>query len=344
MAMVGLCKNLLVGFAAAMIAMQAVPAAKAADLTAVNIGYYPGGMFNALFHVAQAKGFYEGAGLKATFIPMANGPLMNSSLASGAIDFGNHPPSNVGLALDQGLDEVIVVGNVTMPWVLLVHNDVKLPHKGSYPEVIADLKGLNWGVYGRGSDNEMFMRVMAQEAKLDLSRDMTWLPIGGPPTGLPALKAKRIDVYLTLDPAPAVTAWGNYAHSIVDLRKGEGPVNFKDIMYQGVVTLRKTAVEKPKVVEAMVKAHTDAYCWINKQSNLDELVKIMRGLLPVGDLPEDKFRQMIVDNISSFRLTYPEKDLDVWNEMLIGAKILNSPLRKTILWKTVPATPPKCAA
>lgn len=344
MAIVGLRKSLLAGLVAIAAAMQTTPAAKAAELTAVNIGYYPGGMFNALFHVAQAKGFYESAGLKATFIPMANGPLMNSSLASGAIDFGNHPPSNVGLALDQGLDEVIIVGNITMPWVLLVHNDVKLPHKGSYPQVIADLKGLNWGVYGRGSDNEMFMRVMAREANLDLSKDMTWLPIGGPPTGLPALKAKRIDAYLTIDPAPAVTAWGNYAHSIVDLRKGEGPVNFKGIMYQGVVTLRKTAVEKPKMVEAMVKAHTDAYCWINKPGNLDELVKIMRGLLPVGDLPDDKFRQMVVDNISSFRLTYPEKDLDVWNEMLIGAKILNSPLRKTILWKSVPTTAPKCDA
>jgi ABC-type nitrate/sulfonate/bicarbonate transport system substrate-binding protein len=344
MARIGLLKSLLSGVVAALAATQATPSAKAAELMPVNIGYYPGGMFNALFHVAQAKGLYEKAGLKTTFIPMANGPLMNSSLASGAIDFGNHPPSNVGLALDQGLDQVIIAGNLTMPWVLIVHNDVKLPHKGKYPEVIADLKGLNWGVYGRGSDNEMFMRAMAQDAKLDLSKDMTWLPIGGPPTGLPALKAKRIDVYLTIDPAPAVTAWGNYAHSIVDLRKGEGPANFKDVMFQGVVTLRKTAVEKPKIVEAMVKAHADAYCWINKQSNLDELVKIMRGVLPVGDLPDDKFRQMVIDNISSFKLTYPEKDLDVWNEMLMRAKLLKSPLPKTILWKSVPASAPKCDA
>jgi ABC-type nitrate/sulfonate/bicarbonate transport system substrate-binding protein len=316
--------------------------ARAEDPAPVNIGYYPGGMFNALFHVADLKNFYRDAGLKPTFISVANGPLMNSNIASGAIDFGNQPPSNVGLALDQGLDQVIIAGNITMPWILIARTDVALPSKGKYPGVIADLKGLNWGVYGRGSDNELFMRAMARDAKLDVDKDMTWIPVGGPPTGLPALKAKRIDVYLTIDPAPIVASTGAFGQTLVDLRKGEGPANFKGVMYQGVVALRKTAIERPKLVEAMVAAHVKAYCWINDKKNLPELMTIMRSNLPVGDLSEDQFRRMVLENLPSFTLRYPTQDLDVWNEMLLRSKVIKTPLTSAILWKTIPASDPKC--
>lgn len=314
----------------------------AAEPVPVNIGYYPGGMFNALFHVADAKNFYKEAGLKPTFISVANGPLMNSNIASGAIDFGNQPPSNVGLALQQGLDQVIIAGNITMPWIVIARKDLALPHKGKYPDVIADLKKLNWGVYGRGSDNELFMRAMARDAKLDVDKDMAWIPVGGPPTGLPALKAKRIDVYLTIDPAPIVASTEEFGQTLVDLRKGEGPANFKGVMYQGVVTLRKTAMEKPELVAAMIAAHSKAYCWIKDRKNLSELLKIMRANLPVGDLSEDQFRHMVLENLPSFTLRYPARDLIVWNEMLLRSNVLKSPLPDTILWKSVPTSDPAC--
>jgi len=141
-----------------------------------------------------------------------------------------------------------------MPWVLIARPDLKLPNKGKYPAVIADLKDLNWGVYGRGSDGELFMRVMAGDAKLNVDKDMTWIAVGGPPTGLPALKAKRIDVYFTISPAPNVATVLGYAQTVLDLRKGEGPGDFKGIHYNGTVTLRKTAQSRPKAVDAIVAA------------------------------------------------------------------------------------------
>ena len=209
-------------FAVGVFAAGATSAARADEMD-VTIGFYPGATFHLPAYVADAKGFFKQAGLKYTLIAVANGPLMNSQMGSGAIDFGYQPPSNVGLAREQGMDQVFVVGNVTMPWVLIVKKDLKVPHKGKYPDVIRDLKGLNWGVYGRGSDGEVFMRVMAGDAKLDVEKDMTWIGVGGPPTGLPALKAGRVDAYLTLAPAPTVAETLGYGKTILDLRKGAGP-------------------------------------------------------------------------------------------------------------------------
>lgn len=309
----------------------------------VNIGFYPGATFHLPLYVADAKGFYKQAGLNPTLIAVANGPLMNSQMGSGAIDFGHQPPSNVGLAREQGLDQVFLVGNVTMPWVLIAKKDLKVPNKGKYPDVMRDLKGLNWGVYGRGSDGEVFMRVMAGDAKLDVEKDMAWIGVGGPATGLPALKAGRVDVYMTIAPAPTVAEVGGYGATILDLRRGEGPGNFKGIHYNAVVALRKTAQAKPKAVAAIVEATIKAHCWLRKPENFNELLVIAKAKLPVGELSEKQFSDMIRENVPTFTPTMPASQFKTWNDMLLRAKVLKEavPPEQT-RWSTIPANEPSC--
>lgn len=331
---VGLAMALAVGNAPAL----------AQDEMAVNIGFYPGATFHLPLYVADAKGFYKEAGLKPTLISVANGPLMNSQMGSGAIHFGHQPPSNVGLAREQGLDQVFLVGNVTMPWVLISRSDLKLPNKGKYPQVIGDLKGLNWGVYGRGSDGEVFMRVMASDAKLDVDKDVAWIAVGGPATGLPALKAKRVDVYLTISPAPTVATLLGYANTVLDLRKGEGPGAFNGIHYNAIVTLRKTAEARPKAVEAIVAATVKAHCWLRKPENFPELLTILKSRLPVADLSEKDFQDMVRENIPTFTPVMPAAHFKTWNDMLLRAKVVKEPVPpEQTLWKTVPASEPKCS-
>lgn len=314
-----------------------------ADEFDVKIGFYPGATFHLPLYVAQAKGFYKETGLRPTFIPVANGPLMNSQMGSGAIDFGYQPPSNVGLAREQGLDQVFLVGNVTMPWVLIARSDVKVPNVGKYPAVMADLKGLNWGVYGRGSDGEVFMRVMAGDAKLDVDKDMAWIGVGGPATGLPALKASRVDVYMTIAPAPTVATALGYGKTILDLRKGEGPGDFKGIHYNALVTLRKTAQASPKAVDALVAATVKAHCWLRKPENFNEVLSIAKERLPVSDISEKEFVEMIRENLPTFTPTMPADHFKTWNDMLLRAKVLKQPVPpEETRWKTIPASEPSC--
>lgn len=314
-----------------------------ADEMEVKVGFYPGATFHLPLYVADAKGFYKEAGLKYTLIPVANGPLMNSQMGSGAIDFGFQPPSNVGLAREQGLDQVFLVGNVTMPWVLIARKDVKVPNAGKYPAVMNDLKGLNWGVYGRGSDGEVFMRVMAGDAKLDVDKDMTWIAVGGPATGLPALQARRVDVYMTIAPAPTVASALGFGTTILDLRKGEGPGDFRGIHYNGVVTLRKTAQARPKAIAAMVAATVKAHCWLRKPENFAEVLQIAKARLPVAELSEKDFTEMIRENIPTFTPTMPAEHFKTWNDMLLRAKVLKQPVPAgETRWNSIPASEPSC--
>lgn len=334
------------GLAAGLTAVLLMTApAMAADkkMEDVNIGVYPGQTFNMNVYVADAKGFYKDAGVNPTFITVGNGPLMNSMLGSGTIDFAFQPPNNVGVAREQGLDEVIIAGNIGMPYVVVASSKVKLPNKGKYPQVMADLKGLTWGITARGADSEMFMRAMAVDAGLDPDKDVTYLGVGLSPTALPALKAGRIDAFITLSPGPNVAAKLGLGEVLVDLRKGEGPANFRGITYQGVATLRKTAEGRPAAVDGIIKAHERAYCWIHDAKNFDELIGIMKTKLSAGELSEDQFRQMIKDEMPVLKMTFPKESFPVWNDFLLKSKMLKNPLvAEDILWKTVPKSEPKC--
>ena len=317
--------------------------AVAQDKGDVNIGLYPGQTFNMNVYVADAKGFYKENGVNPTFITVGTGPLMNSMLGSGSIDFAFQPPNNVGVAKEQGLDQVIVMGNIGMPYVVVGKKGLKLPDKGKYPEVFRDLKGLVWGITGRGADSEMFMRAMAHDAKIDPDKDVTWLAVGLSPTAIPALKAGRVDTFITLSPGPTVVEALGLGEVLLDLRKGEGPANFNGVTYQGITTLRKTATSRPKVIDGLIAAHTKAYCWVRDPKNFEELLGILKTKLAVSELSDAQFRQLVKDEIPVLKLTFPKANFDVWNEFLLKSKMLKAPLvADELLWKTVPKSEPAC--
>src|SRR5262249_150396 len=151
--------------------------------------------------------------------------------------------------------------------------------------------------------------MMAKDAKLDVDKDMTWIGVGGPATGLPAMQVKQVQVYLTIDPAPVIAVSGGYGQIVLDLRKGEGPLDLNGIIYQGIEALRKTVEEKPELFTRTIKAHTLAYCWVNDPKNFDELVGILKTKLPTAGLNEEQFRDMVKQNLPTLTLTFPETQL-----------------------------------
>jgi ABC-type nitrate/sulfonate/bicarbonate transport system substrate-binding protein len=336
-------KEVLKGIIAATLISSGAGSANAQDLEQVKIGYYPGTMLSALVLVAEGKGFYRDAGIEPTLISTASGPIANSNIASGAIDIALQPPSNIGVARDQGLDQVIIAGNLYMPWVVMARSSVDTPHLGAYPDIMGDLKGLTWGPYARGSDSELFLRVMASDAGLDLDNDITWVGVGGPATGLPALQSGQIQVYLALDPAPIVASSQGYGKTVVDLRKGQGPEDFSDTVYQAMVTKRTTAQERPEMIRKIVAAHEKTFCWINEEENFAEFLSFMQTKLPVGNLDDVQYEGMVRDGMTLLTMGFPASSIEVWNKMLLKADAIKTPLvTDDLFWETVSDTDPSC--
>ena len=310
----------------------------------VNIGFYPGIVLMAPVFVADEMGYYKAEGIAPTLISSPTGPAHISSLASGAIDVGFFSPSILAFATQQGMSLAYFTGVGTMPWVLIVRDSVKLQSKGVYPSVIRELKGLNWGIYVRGSDSEMFMRLMAADAGLTPNQDVTLLGVGGPATGLPALKIDKIQVYLAPTPAPELATIGGFGRVAVDMRKGEGPADFKGVVFMGGAANVKWLQGNPETVHAFVRAHQRAHCFISNPKNLDRLVQILEKKVPVSGMTPQQFRQMVVDNIPTFTTRFPEANFTVWNEAMLKSGMVKAPLAPAqVLWKDLPREDPKCA-
>lgn len=308
--------------------------------TELNIGYYAGAVMTIPSWIADAKGFYQDNGIEPTLIPVASGPLMSSNTASGAIDVGYNSPSNVGLTREQGLNQMIVLGNMYMPIVLVARSDIELT--GGYPGIIAQLKGMNWGSYGRGSDIENIMRVMAKDGGLDPDKDVSWIGVGAPPTGLPALKAERIDVYGTTMPASEIVEAEGYGKVIVDLRKGEGPADFRDTVYSVILALSDRVKEEPELFQNLVKAHEQAFCWMKDPANFDEVAEILESQMPVAGLNDEQYRDLVKRALEIVTVKYPTSGLDVWNKVMVDGGILKEPIPTSVVWDGTPKEDPAC--
>lgn len=310
----------------------------------IKIGYYPSAVMTIPSWIAEAKGFYAAAGLQPTLIPVASGPLMSSNTASGAIDVGYNSTSNVGLTLERGFEQTILMGNMHTPIVLLARNDVPVQNDGKYPANVASLKGLNWGSFGRGSDIENIMRVMLKDAKVNPDNGVTWIGVGPPSTGLPALEAKRIEVYGTTMPAAEVAVAAGFGKIVVDLRKGEGPAGIGDTVYSVILARADRVAQNPQMFKKLLTAHTRTLCWLKDPANLNEAATILREKMPVKGLSEEQHRNLVRESIRLLTIKYSADMLAPWNKIMVDAGILKKVIPPSVIWKESPSADPNCAS
>lgn len=324
------------------VAVAASACLSGAKAEEIKIGFYSGAVMTIPSWIAAAKGFYASEGLEPTLIPVASGPVMSSNTASGAIDVGYNSPSNVGLTLERGFEQKIIAGNMVMPIVILVRSDVKVPNFGKYPASIADLKGMNWGSYGRGSDIENIMRVMLKDAGVDADNGVTWIGVGPPPTGLPALQAKRVEVYGTTMPASEVAVAGGFGRVLVDMRKGEGPGDFGKAVYSVILASGEKVAKNPGLYKKFVNAHVKTYCWLKDPNNFTEAAAIIKEKMPVAGLNDAQYSELVKNAISLVTVRYPASGLDPWNKVMTAGGILKQPIPASVVWTEAPKADPAC--
>ena len=86
-----------------------------------------------------------------------------------------------------------------------------------------------------------------------------------------------------------------------------------------------------------------ADCWLKKEENFNELLAIAKTRLPVAELSDSKFADMIRQDVPTFSPVMSASDFKTWNDMLLRAKILKEAVPAELTrWSTIPSAEPKC--
>jgi NitT/TauT family transport system substrate-binding protein len=235
------------------------------------------GLVQSLPHaVGVEKGFFAKNGIDLSLVDMKSGPAAIQALLGGDADVMFNAPDFVILAGEQGKPVQIVAGNlISANTTLIARNGWPLPHAGSYPAAVADLKGAKIGVVARGSTVENQLRVMLQDAGLDADKDVTIIATGVLDTALPALKSGQVDAWVGFEPGTTIALEQmKLGVPVVDFRKQEGPEKVWDVNFNGYSFKKDYIDAHPDEVKRFVKAISETIAWMKDPANRAELETI----------------------------------------------------------------------
>jgi NitT/TauT family transport system substrate-binding protein len=139
---------------------------------------------NAVWYLAQDRGFYKKNGLDADLIFIPSTTTSVSSLVAGDVQVANASGGGVASAVVAGADLVMVSCYVnSLPYELVVHESVKSAE---------DLKGKSIGISRLGSASDVAARALIRGLGMEPEKQILILQVGGPAERAAAFRAGRI--------------------------------------------------------------------------------------------------------------------------------------------------------
>ncbi|MBV1706232.1 MAG: ABC transporter substrate-binding protein [Hyphomicrobiales bacterium] len=302
----------------AIFAVLAPQSARAAQGIDASVAYYPGALISLPAFVAKDKKFFEKNGLNVNLVPVNTGPAMTAAVASGSVTFVNNSWDNLIVAVEKGLPIRGVAGStVRVPFALIARKGLALPHLSQgYPEVLKDIVGKKWGVVALGVSVQYLEQKLLTEAGYK-ANDATFVAVGLPATGRPALEHGTIDTYLSIEPLPTIVEDKGEGKVVLNLAANQGPKFFQGLGYNGWWASTSTIKDRPKVVAGFVKSMEQAYCWYSNPSHLDALVAIMRKYAKVPELSATEYKAMVKRLVPTFGPAIDARTIDTWSRLVI---------------------------
>lgn len=250
-------------------------ASLAADMD-MTLQVYPGSLVSLPEYIGVEAGIYEENGLNVNLLPLRTGPDSIAGAASGSADAVSNSLGNTLLANGQGQDLVLVANAWNAPlfsWMKQPAYDMSGLDQ-AYPNNLSGFKGARIGVAGRGTETELFTRVLLSDAGIDPDSEVTWVPVGFGQTAVAAFEAEQVDIIITMEPVQTILDTRGTGEMVIDLPSGEGPELFRT--YPGVsrIALRSHVAENPDMFEAYLTAHDQVIAFISDPANVDEVAAI----------------------------------------------------------------------
>jgi len=245
--------------------------------------------------IARERGLFNKYGLDVQFILMPRSAVTVASLVAGEIDMAIVGPGNL-LNAAAGGAEIVGVGNLVqrLDYRLVARPEIKKPE---------DLRGKRVAISGPGAVSHIVALLAFQIMGIDANQSrITFLTI-------PGTEMNR-RIALESNTVEATTLNG----SIGDLYAGRGYsvlYNFKGagvIMPQTVLTTaRRTAVAKPQMVDAYLKAFSESIAYILDPANKSTVTRSIATNLRLNN-PADAEEAYLTVASSYERVPAPNLD------------------------------------
>jgi NitT/TauT family transport system substrate-binding protein len=139
---------------------------------------------NAVWYVAQDRGFYKKYGLDAELLFIPSTTTSVSSLVAGDVQVANASGGGVASAIVGGADLVMVACYLnSLPYELVVSENVKSAE---------DLKGKSIGISRIGSASDVAARALIRGLGLEPDKQVPIMQVGGPAERAAAFRTGRI--------------------------------------------------------------------------------------------------------------------------------------------------------
>lgn len=139
---------------------------------------------NAVWYVAQARGYYKKHGLDADLLFIPSTTTSVSSLVAGDVQVANASGGGVASAVVAGADLVMVACYLnSLPYELVVNESVKSAE---------DLKGKNIGISRVGSASDVAARALIRGLGMEPDKQVLIMQVGGPAERAASFRTGRI--------------------------------------------------------------------------------------------------------------------------------------------------------
>jgi len=299
--------------------------------------------FGELLFIVAEERFCAKYDIKCSGILITSGPLGIQSLIGNSLEIAQVSTDATIRAISNGADVRVIMGAMSrVPFHVVARTDVSLPNKAAgFPAVMADFKGKRIGVTARGAGVELVFDLMLRAAGMSPT-DVTYVPVGGPPTALGSMRSKQIDGLVLFQPLPAMCITTGICETVIDLTKGEGPSAVKELTGAGasMVAKREYLEKNPEVIRAFFAAIEDAERYLKDPANYEDVKAIAKKHIKL-DLPraDEIFDISLKEWISNTDTKVSRSAVQKFSELLYERKLISRQVDpKDIVWSNAPGS------
>jgi NitT/TauT family transport system substrate-binding protein len=212
--------------------------------------------------IAKDRGFFAKRGIDATLQEVGGGAELRTALLSRSVDLVVQSPEGSAPLYQQGQKLVNVVATQgKLNWALVLSKYHKDKMK---PGDLQALKGLKFGVTGRGSGGDMQLQALLRRGGLAPDRDATIVPVGTYAAGIAAMDRRQIDGIMAVQPATA-QALNAGGFVFVDYGVGQAYPGSDEVPMGSLATTAEYLAANEATVKAVVEAVVDAMVHITRE-------------------------------------------------------------------------------